>query len=181
MTIGNIVGSLGRGLAAGLVGTGVMTLVQTLTMKARHEEGSTTPAEAAETVLDVEPEDARAEQRLNQLTHFAYGTSWGLARGLLGGAGLRPSVANALHFAIVWTAGLAALPRLGLAPPVREWPGKQLVKDVAFHAVYAVATGAAFEWLERRSTRALPPPSAAASASTSSAASSASRPAASAP
>lgn len=150
MATGHFIGSLGRGLAAGLIGTAVMTAVQMIEMKARGRPASTTPAKAVEKTLAVEARDDAAEQRLSQLTHFAYGTAWGLARGLLGGLGVRAATATPVHLALVWGAALAMLPRLGLSSPVREWSKAEIAQDFAMHAVYAVATGAVFEWLEHR-------------------------------
>lgn len=151
MPIGEVAATIGRGLVAGAIGTGVMTLAQMIQMKAHGRGPSTAPARAVEGTLGIEPRSDEAEQRLSQLTHFAYGTAWGLVRGLIGSAGARTAAANSLHLLLVWGAALAMLPRMGLAPPVREWSKVELVEDLGMHAVYAWATGAAYEWLERRS------------------------------
>ncbi len=148
--IGHVAGSLGRGLVAGLIGTGVMTLAQTVEMKLRGREPSLAPAHAVEKTFGIEPRSEDAEQRLNQMTHFAYGSAWGLARALLGSAGVGAAAANSLHLLLVWGAALAMLPRLDLAPPVREWSKAEVAQDLGMHALYALATGAAYEWLERR-------------------------------
>lgn len=150
MSLGNLAGSVGRGMAAGLVGTGVMTLVQMIEMKLQDREASTAPADAFEKVMGVKPRSESAEQRLTQVVHFAYGTGWGAVRGLLGGAGLPAALATPAHLGMVWGAAAVMLPRLDIAPPVRAWGAKGIAKDVMHHAVYAVATGLAYEWLERR-------------------------------
>lgn len=142
---GGVAAAIGRGMAAGLAGTAAMTALQRIEMAIEDREGSSAPAEAVEKVLDVQPESAAAEERLSQLTHWAYGTGWGAVRGLLAVAGLRGPAATAVHFAAVWGTALVMLPRLGLAPPVTEWGGKQIAKDALFHAVYAVATGQAYD------------------------------------
>lgn len=49
-------------------------------MRLRHRPLSTTPAEAAEKVLDIEPEDARSEEKPATAVRCYYGTGWGLAR-----------------------------------------------------------------------------------------------------
>lgn len=151
MPIGNVAGSLGRGLVAGVVGTAVMTLAQMIEMRARGREASTAPARAVEKTLGIVPSSDEAERRLGLITHFAYGTAWGIARGLLGSAGVRKTAANSVHLLLVWGAALAMLPRMGLAPPVRQWSKTELADDLVLHAVYAFATGGAYEWLERRS------------------------------
>jgi hypothetical protein len=151
MRIGHFAGSLGRGLVAGLIGTGVMTIAQVLEMKMKNRGPSSAPAKAMEKVLEIEARGEDAEQRLSQLTHFAYGTSWGVARGLMGGLGMRAVPATSVHLLLVWGAALAMLPTLGLAPPVTKWSKAEVIEDLGLHAVYALATGAAFEWLEKRS------------------------------
>lgn len=150
MALAHIAGPLGRGLAAGLVGTAAMTLAQRLEMKLTGREASSAPADAVEEVFDIEPRSEAAEQRLSQLTHWAYGTGWGGVRGLLGGLGIAQRVATPVHLALVWGAAAAMLPRIGVAPPVRSWGAKKIASDVFFHGVYALATGLAFEWLDRR-------------------------------
>jgi hypothetical protein len=140
--------AVGRGLLAGLAGTAVMTLVQMLEMKLSGEPSSDTPAKAVEKVLDLEPRNARAEQRLTNLVHFAYGTGWGAVRGLLPLAVGR--FATQSHLLMVWGAGLAMLPALRLAPPVFQWSNKQVGRDFVHHAVYAFATGVTYDWLAHR-------------------------------
>jgi hypothetical protein len=142
---------IGRGLLSGLAGTALMTLAQTLEMKATGREPSTTPADAVEKLLELEPRTEEAEQRLNLLTHWAYGTGWGLVRGALGALGVRGPAAAAAHLALVWGTALVLLPALELAPPPREWGGRELAKDLGFHAVYALGASLAFEALDRRS------------------------------
>lgn len=143
--------SVGRGLVAGLAGTAVMTVIQMIEMKLAGRAPSGTPAKAAERVLDIEPRDPRAAQRFNQLVHFAYGTGWGAVRGVL------PYVvgrfATQSHLVMVWSAGLAALPVLGMAPPVVQWSNEQIRRDFVHHAVYAYATGCVYDWLAGQARR----------------------------
>lgn len=150
MGLGRIAGAVGKGLFAGAAGTMAMTLSSTIESKLRDRSPSTVPAEAVEEVLDVEPVDEEAEQRLNRLTHLGYGTAWGAPRGLLGLVGLGGVPATAAHFATVWGAGLVMLPALDLAPKPTRWGAKELAVDAWHHAVYATAAGLAYEWLDRR-------------------------------
>jgi hypothetical protein len=142
---------LARGLLSGAAGTALMTLAQTLEMGASGREPSTTPAAALEKVLEIDPRSEAAEQRLNQLTHWAYGNGWGLLRGVLATVGLRGPGAAAAHLALVWGTALVMLPALELAPPAREWGARELVKDFGFHAVYALGASVAYELLDWRS------------------------------
>lgn len=148
--LGAVAGAFGKGLAAGLVGTAVMTVVQTIEMKLRDREPSTVPAAAVEKIFGIRPRDERAEKRLAQLVHFAYGTAWGGVRGLLGAAGLGRVGAPVAHFLAVWGAAAAMLPALDLAPPPTEWSREQVAIDGLHHAVYAAATSATYTWLDGR-------------------------------
>lgn len=152
MRIGDVGSALGKGLFAGAVGTAAMTISSAIEQKARGRDPSTTPAEAVEKVLPIEAEEGQ-EEDLSTMIHFAYGTAWGAPRGLLSVVGVRSPFATAVHFAAVWGGALFALPKLRVAPPVREWGAKEIVIDGWHHIVYAVATGAAFGWLDRRSSR----------------------------
>ena len=147
MTIGELLGRIGQGMAAGLVGTAAMTASAAVEMHVRHRPPSTTPAKAVESILEVEPTTAKAETRLADLTHWSYGTAWGGVRGLIGAIGFHGPLAAVLHFATTWGTELLILPRLGVTPPVAEWGSTELGIDALHHAVYATATSAAYEFL----------------------------------
>jgi hypothetical protein len=136
---------IGRGLLSGLVGTAAMTISSTVEMKLRGRPASKAPVNAAKRVLGFEPRDEEAEQRLSTLVHWGYGTAWGLARAVVGSAGVRgPFTAPALHFAAVWGAALVVLPALQVAPPVARWAPAEIAIDVWHHAVYVCAADAAY-------------------------------------
>jgi hypothetical protein len=122
-------------------------------MRLRRREPSTTPAEAAEKVLEVEPEDAEAEEKLATAVHWGYGTGWGLARGTLGMVGIVGAPATVLHFAIVWGAALAMLPTMKLTPPPQKWGAVELAIDGWHHLTYAVVAGLVYDWLRRAGRR----------------------------
>jgi len=149
MSIGDVAADFGKGLFAGLAGTAAMTVSSTLEMKLSGRGASQTPAEAAETVLDVEPEDEQAEGRFSSLVHWGYGTAWGGARRLLASAGLSGPAATAAHFGLVWGSEQVVLPALGVSAPVFKYGGKATATDLLHHAVYATATGLAYSYLER--------------------------------
>jgi hypothetical protein len=95
-------------------------------------------------------EDAVAQARFNDLSHWGYGTGWGIVRGLLDAAGLRWRKATAAHGAAVWGSAQVTLPALDIAPPSIFWPKQEIAIDAFHHAVYAVATGVAYELLSSR-------------------------------
>lgn len=150
MRIGDVASAAGKGLFAGAVGTAAMTISSTIEQKARGREGSTTPGDAAQEVLPIEADEGE-EQRLSNLVHWAYGTAWGVPRGLLSAFGLRGPAATAVHFAAVWGGALIMLPKLRVVPPIREWGAKEVAIDAGHHVVYATVAGTAYAWLDRRS------------------------------
>lgn len=152
MKIGDVAAAIGKGLVAGAAGTAAMTLSSTIEMKLTRREASSAPADAAAKVLGVEPTGDEEKARFATVVHWAYGTSWGAARGLIGAIGLTGPAAAGVHFAAVWGNGLVMLPALGVAPPVREWGAKALAIDAFHHLVYGVGASLAFSGLGHRST-----------------------------
>jgi hypothetical protein len=148
---------IGRGLVAGFAGTAAMTISSTLEAKLRGREPSSAPARATAKVLGInEFEDAVAEARFNDLSHWGYGTGWGVVRGLLAAAGLSPRAATLAHGAAIYGAAQVTLPALEIAPPAIFWAKDEIAIDAFHHAVYAAATGLAYELISngRRSLRA---------------------------
>ncbi len=141
--------SIGKGLVAGLAGTAVMTVSSTLEANLSGRGASSTPADALSAALRVRPDGEAGEQRLNTVAHWGYGTAWGAVRGVLAAMGLRGPAAGLLHFALVWGGEQAVLPSLGVGSPTPKYGAKATATDVAHHVVYAVATSAAYEWLDR--------------------------------
>jgi hypothetical protein len=142
--------SVGKGLVAGFVGTAAMTVSSSLEARLRHRAASSAPARATAKLLGIkEFEDEIAEARFNDLSHWGYGTSWGIARGLLAAVGLSPTVASAAHGAAVWGSAQAMLPALEIAPPFVFWGKKEVAIDLFHHAVYATATGLAYSLVDR--------------------------------
>ena len=146
---GEVAAAAGVGLAAGLAGTASMTLSSAIEAKVRQREASTAPADAAGKLLGVQPTGEAQAKRFSTLVHWAYGTSWGAVRGLLGCSGLPGPAASAAHLAVLWGAEQVILPGLGVAPPLTEWSGKEIAIDAWHHVTYAAATGAAYEALNR--------------------------------
>ena len=111
--------AIGKGLLAGLAGTAAMTISSTLEARLRGRPASSAPARATAKVLGIkEFEDDVAHARFSDLSHWGYGTGWGVLRGLLGATGMRARTATALHGGAVWGSAQVALPALDIAPPV---------------------------------------------------------------
>jgi hypothetical protein len=154
MRVGDAAAAVGKGLVAGAVGTAALTATQLLAQRFAGQQPSSAPADAAEQLAGVQPEDEQAERRLTTVVHGLYGTAWGVPRGLLGLVGVSDPAATALHFLAVWGTALGMLPGLKIAPPPTRWDRKELALDAGEHLVYVVATSAAYTFLDRRSVRA---------------------------
>jgi hypothetical protein len=143
--------SIGKGLVAGFAGTAAMTISSTAEAKLRGRAPSSAPARATAKVLGIASfEDAIAEARFNDLSHWGYGTGWGVVHGLLDAAGLPPHKATAAHGAAIWGSAQVTLPALDVAPPAIFWGAQEVAIDAFHHAVYAIATGLAYELLSSR-------------------------------
>jgi len=138
--------AIGDGLVAGFVGTAAMTVSSTIEARLRHRAASTAPARATAKALGIRAFDSDlAQARFNDLSHWGYGTGWGVVRGLLGATGMPPAKATAAHGAAVWGSAAVTLPALEVAPPFVFWGREEVAIDVFHHTVYAVATGLAYE------------------------------------
>jgi hypothetical protein len=144
--VNTLASSIGKGLIAGFVGTAAMTVSSTVEMRLRHRKASSAPARATAKMLGIkEFEDDIAKARFNDLSHWGYGTGWGVVRGLLGATGMSPKAATAAHGAAIYGAAQVTIPALEIAPPVVFWPKQEIAIDAWHHAVYAAATGLAYE------------------------------------
>lgn len=133
-----------RALLSAFIGTGAMTLSSMVEMDARGREPSTAPGRAANRLLNLfgVPElKGPPLHVLSDITHWAYGTAWGLGLWLLVDvAGLSLAVAGPLFLVIVWGAEQVHLPLLGIAPPGWKWGAREVAIDLWHHIVYAAAT-----------------------------------------
>ncbi len=137
--------AVGRGVVAGVAGTGVMTAFQKLVeMPLTKREESYAPAKFAEKMLPISPEDGPSRRRLNYITHFGLGTLWGAAYGVAARSGLRGQKAVAAVFAAVYTGDVVLNTALRLYRP-SEWSGRDIVIDVVDKVVQAEATSVIFE------------------------------------
>ena len=150
-SIANVASAIGKGLVAGFAGTAAMTVSSSLEARLRGRAASSAPARATAKMLGIkEFEDDLAKARFNDLSHWGYGTSWGVLRGLLAATGMRPRAATAAHGAAIYGTAQITLPALEIAPPSIFWPKEEIAIDAFHHAVYAAATGMAYELIEGR-------------------------------
>jgi hypothetical protein len=141
-------GTVGRGVAAGLLGTVVMTAFQLLVeMPLTGRPESYAPASLVEKLFPVRLEGAK-RRGLNYMAHFAVGASWGAGHALLAKrSGQRGHRAVGTAFAVIWGGDVVANTALGLTKPW-EWSGQDLVIDVVDKLVLAEATGLLFDRMD---------------------------------
>lgn len=162
-------GAIARGLAAGLLGTACMTVLQEVMAKRRRlsmpvamrefedaDPWSHAPAPAqlakrvVEGVLRREVPVARIPLYTNVM-HWGYGISlgalYGVAQGSFPG---RPAVRGPLFGLGVWGQSYATLVPLGLY----QWPwhyrAGAIAKDVSYHLVYGTGTAVGYRLLSSR-------------------------------
>ncbi len=148
--MGTVGGSIGRGVAAGLAGSVVMTAFQRFVeMPLSGRAESYQPAELVEKISGARPGEPN-RRRLNYAAHFGVGAAWGAAHGVAARAGGGATRTVAAVFGVLWPADVTSMSLLGLGEPPWRWSRRELAVDVADKLVLAVATGAAYEALSRR-------------------------------
>ena len=141
--------AIGIGLMAGLAGTAAITLSQAIEMKLTNRPPSTAPVDAASKVLDIEATGRQEKEKVSQEVHWAYGTAWGVPRGIIALAGLKGWPATLAHFVAIWGTAQVMLPSLAGSPPITEEEPQAIGIDVLHHAVYAIATGLVYDAIDQ--------------------------------
>lgn len=142
--------SIGRGVAAGLAGTVVMTAFQRgIEMPLSGRQESYQPAQLVDKLLGKHVKEQN-RRKLNYATHLGIGAAWGAAHGALARVGVRAPWTAAATFGVLWPADVTSMAMLGLGDPPWRWESNELAVDVADKLVLAVATGIAYEALGRR-------------------------------
>ena len=144
----SVAGTVGRGIAAGLAGTVVMTAFQKLVeMPITGRGESYAPASFAEKVLPMRRRSGGARRAVNYAAHFGIGSAWGVAHSLAERTSrLRGQRAVATVFGAVYVGDALLNTALGLYKPWR-WSAQDWVIDVAEKLLLAEATGLVFERL----------------------------------
>ena len=147
-TLGELGSAIGKGLLAGLAATAAITISQMIEMKITGRKASDATVAVATETTGVKPANAEQKEKVSQEIHWAYGTSWGVARGLIGLTGLKGAPAALLHFAAIWGTSLIMLPAYKAAPPITEEEPQAIAIDAMHHAIYAIAATLAYDALD---------------------------------
>jgi hypothetical protein len=159
-----VIASIGKGVAAGIAGTAVMTVYQLAVAKLRGQPLATPVPHAwseAPPPAQIAKKAAIALGRGNRITredaprvanvmHWLYGTAWGAFYGAVArSAGPTPLAGGVAFGTGVWGAAYAELVPLGIYEPPWRYPAKELALDLSYHLVYGVAVAIAYAALER--------------------------------
>jgi uncharacterized membrane protein YagU involved in acid resistance len=171
------VGAVKRGLFAGIVGTAVMTGWQELSARLLSSEDSgsgdgdaddgaqaTEPGDPWETASAPAKVARRAVNGFLQkdipadkitlttnVMHWAYGTAWGAAYGLIAGTRKRSSITDGLRFGtIVWASSYAQLVPMGIYEPPWKYSPRTLAMDLSYHLAYGLGTGIGYAVVQNR-------------------------------
>ena len=146
----SVAGVVGRGLAAGAVGTVALTLAEKAEMKLTGREPSTVPGQVGARLAGHDPQaDVDLVRRLNPIVHWAHGISMGVVRASLDAAGMSRRSASVAFFPILWGSDAALYATLGIAPPPWRWSPRDLATDVYGKGVLAFATSGAYVAIRR--------------------------------
>lgn len=160
-------GAVARGLAAGAAGTLAMDLVWysryrrgggedrftdwefSSSTKSFDEAGA--PAQVGKRIVEglfqteLPPESAAFT---NNVVHWATGSQWGAAYGVVAGSAAAANPALGLLLgAAAWGTSYVVMPLAKLYKPMWEYDAKTLAKDLSAHLVFGLATAGAFRAL----------------------------------
>jgi hypothetical protein len=166
-------GRIVRGIAAGVVGTGAMTLTQTLPARLQSSAGgsaddetsrqqgpqdpweqASAPAKVAKRISEGIFHHEVPPERIPLLTHgmhWSYGTGWGPVYGLaLGRADAAPLRHGLLFGTAVWALSYVQLVAMGIYELPWKYARKDIAMEVGYHLAYGVGVAATFRLLDRR-------------------------------
>ncbi len=166
-------GAIARGIFAGVVGTGFMTVAQTLPAKLRSPDDGSQGEESAEQQGQQDPwEQASAPakvakrisegvfhhevgpERIPLLTHgmhWGYGAGWGAVYGIAQGSAGAASLRHGLLFGTaVWAMSYVQLVPMGLYELPWKYAPEEIATEVGYHLAYGLGVASAFRMLDGR-------------------------------
>ncbi len=158
------------GLAAGVVGTGFMTVWQVLAakLKSSSQDGAAEPQEPPQDPWESASAPAKVAKRISEgvfhtpvsperiplLTnamHWGYGTGWGTVYGLAAGSARdAPGLTAGAGFGTaVWVMSYVQLVPMGLYDPPWKTPPQELALDLSYHLIYGLGVAGAYRLLKQ--------------------------------
>lgn len=145
-----VAAGIGVGIVAGMVGTAVMTAAQLIEMQITGRKSSDTPYKAVKKTFGIEAQTEEDKELITNATHIAYGTTWGVPRGIMAVLGVRGAAGTTAHLGAVWGTEISLLPAMNVIEPVTTWKPKAIATDVMFHAIYVLVAGVTADVLAKR-------------------------------
>lgn len=142
--------AVGRGLAAGAIGTVALTLAEKAEMKLTGREPSDVPGQVGTKLSGRDP-GAHPERvrRLGPAVHWGHGIGVGAVRAGLDRAGLSPLAATVAFYPMVFGTDAALYRALGIAEAPWRWTRAELATDLFGKGVLAFATSGAYVLLAK--------------------------------
>lgn len=134
-------------MVAGLAGVAVMTTGEKLEQLVTHRPNSYVPARALLTMLGRSPSDGDQPPVWNHAMHWGTGALLGAVSGVWAATGLRGPRAYLAHTVVRLAFDQTVENTTGVGAPPRTWPLQEQVVDIAFKAVYSIATSLVAERL----------------------------------
>lgn len=148
-----------RGAVAGAVGTLAMDAVWYARYRRGGGEGgfaswdvtrdvpswddASAPGQVGRRIVEAvtgKPVPVERAAALTNAMHWAYGTSWTVAYGLLvRGRSRRPAWHGPAFGAVVWASDYVTLPLLGIYEPIWTYDARTLAQDLSAHLVFGSA------------------------------------------
>ncbi|HEY9533011.1 MAG TPA: hypothetical protein VIQ77_00675 [Mucilaginibacter sp.] len=147
-TLGKLGRAIGNGLLAGVAATAAITISQMIEMSISKRQPSEAPVKVVSETVGAKPAHEEDKEKLSHEIHWAYGSVWGISRGIIGLTGLRGFPAALVHFATVWGTSLIMLPHYKAAKPVNEREPQEITIDALHHAVYALTATVVYDALD---------------------------------
>ena len=146
-------GAAARGLAAGAVGTVVMTLGEKLEQALTSRPDSFVPAHTLERLLGLAHKPDQDRVWLNWAMHYGQGALLGAVRGLMAERGIRGPVGSHLFMNLRLLNDQTLENATGVGAPPWTWPLNEQVVDLLHKGVYAHVTGIVADRLVPKPTR----------------------------
>jgi hypothetical protein len=160
-------GALLRGALAGLAGTAAMTAWQGASTKLQASNSAEPQGDPPQDPWEEAPAPAKVAKRISEgifhqdvppelipllsnAMHWAYGTGWGVAYGLVAGGRRGPAIRRGLAFgSAVWASSYAELVPMGIYEPPWKYEPEELALDLSYHLAYGLGTALASQLLSR--------------------------------
>jgi len=166
-------GAVARGIVAGVVGTGFMTLAQTLPAKLQSSNGGSqdeqsrqqqgeqdpweqapAPAKVAKRISEGVFEHEVSPERiplLTHATHWGYGMGWGAVYGIMQGSAQAAPLRHGLLFGTaVWAMSYVQLVPMGFYELPWKYAPKDIAMEVGYHLAYGVGVASTLRVLDDR-------------------------------